>query len=118
MSDPEYDDEYYDGDDAVSEGGVEGMDPDHPLLARAQAALKKQLLDTRLVLDEKIREKTAELDVRSFGHTPSPALPSRAVPARATPTRPSTRCGGWTSYPMPFGKCLFLAIRPPFIHPA
>ena len=85
MSDPEYDDEYYeDGDEAVSEGGMEGLDPDHPLLARAQAALKKQLLDTRLDLDEKIREKNEELTVRSLPlavpHPLTNAFPSPAIP--------------------------------------
>ena len=43
---------------------MEGLDPDHPLLARAQAALKKQLEETRLDLEEKIREKNEELNVR------------------------------------------------------
>ena len=33
------------------------MDPDHPLLARAQAALAKQLKDTRTRLEEELREK-------------------------------------------------------------
>jgi hypothetical protein len=56
--------EYADGE---SEAGS-GMDPDHPLLARAQAALKKQLANTRQELDEKIREKSEELNVR---HPPS-----------------------------------------------
>lgn len=85
MSDPEYDDEYYDEDDAVSEGGMEGMDPDHPLLARAQAALKKQLLATRLDLDEKIREKNEELGV---SHQ-SVVVVAAAAGAAATPDRRS-----------------------------
>lgn len=74
MSDPEYDDDEEYGAEGEGEegGGMEGMDPDHPLLARAQAALKKQLLDTRLDLDEKIREKNEELNVR---HTPSCCFP-------------------------------------------
>ena len=79
MSDPEYDgDEYYDEGDAVSEGGMEGLDPDHPLLARAQAALKKQLEDTRLDLEEKIREKNEELNVRVPLLSVAVSLPMRA----------------------------------------
>lgn len=82
MSDPEHsgdegndarasgeDEEYYEEGDVSDEEGegsgpMEGLDPDHPLLARAQAALKKQLLDARQDLEERIREKTEELNVR------------------------------------------------------
>ena len=67
---PEYDDgaspEF--DPEALGDAGA-AMDPDHPLLARAQAALKKQLLETQRDLEERIREKSEELDVR-----PSPAL--------------------------------------------
>ncbi|ACO65634.1 predicted protein [Micromonas commoda] len=38
------------------------MDPDHPLLARAQAALRKQLEDRKRDVEERIREKEAELN--------------------------------------------------------
>lgn len=37
------------------------LDPDNPLLARAQAALKKQLHDTQLRLEGELREKNKQL---------------------------------------------------------
>jgi len=40
------------------------LDPDHPLLARAQRALKKQLESNKLRLDEELREKNILLNVR------------------------------------------------------
>ena len=52
----------YDSDGVDLTGG--GMDPDHPLLARAQAALRKQLEDRKRDVEERIREKEAELNVR------------------------------------------------------
>lgn len=42
--------------------GTGGMNPDHPLLARAQLALKKQLLDTEREVDEKIRQRREFVD--------------------------------------------------------
>lgn len=39
----------------------EFVDPDNPLLARAQAALKKQLADARLRLQGELREKNKQL---------------------------------------------------------
>ena len=50
----------YDSDGVDLTGG--GMDPDHPLLARAQAALRKQLEDRKRDVEERIREKEAELN--------------------------------------------------------
>lgn len=38
-----------------------GLDPDNPLLARAQAALRRQLQDTRLRLEGELREKNKQL---------------------------------------------------------
>jgi|AntAceMinimDraft_5_1070358.scaffolds.fasta_scaffold71224_2 hypothetical protein len=100
MSDPGSDDEYYaDGgveggsdDDDEDGSGMGGMDPDHPLLARAQAALKTQLLATRLGLDEKIREKTEELNVRARTGPGGPFAPI-CERARQTPNaRSALRC--------------------------
>lgn len=45
-----------------SSGGA--MNPDHPLLARAQAALKTQLQGNQQRLQEELREKNIMLDVR------------------------------------------------------
>lgn len=46
-------------------GGVGGaLDPDHPLLARAQRALKKQLESNKQRLDEELRERNIMLNVR------------------------------------------------------
>lgn len=39
------------------------MHPDHPLLIRAQEALKTQLLKTRTALGEEVREKARSLKV-------------------------------------------------------
>ena len=84
---PEYDDgaspEF--DPEALGDAGA-AMDPDHPLLARAQAALKKQLLETQRDLEERIREKSEELDVR-----PSPAL---VVPVPSPLARPETPTSG------------------------
>ena len=44
-----------------------GLDPSHPLLARAQAALKHQLVEARLRVEGVIREKTEDLKVRVCG---------------------------------------------------
>ena len=65
----------YDEDGVDLAGG--GMDPDHPLLARAQAALRKQLEDRKRDVEERIREKEAELNVRP---RPRPVPPARLIP--------------------------------------
>ena len=65
----------YDSDGVDLTGG--GMDPDHPLLARAQAALRKQLEDRKTDVEERIREKEAELNVRP---SPRPVPPARLIP--------------------------------------
>ena len=44
------------------------LDPDHPLLARAQRALKRQLEANKLRLDEELREKNIMLNVRRIAH--------------------------------------------------
>lgn len=43
------------------------LDPDHPLLARAQRALKQQLERNKLRLDEELRERNIMLNVRTAG---------------------------------------------------
>lgn len=53
-----------DEDDLDIFGSDGAMHPDHPLLARAQAALRKQLLESKLKLEEQLREKAEELKVR------------------------------------------------------
>eukprot|EP00192_Tetraselmis_astigmatica_P001068 CAMPEP_0117679654 /NCGR_PEP_ID=MMETSP0804-20121206/17928_1 /TAXON_ID=1074897 /ORGANISM="Tetraselmis astigmatica, Strain CCMP880" /LENGTH=1089 /DNA_ID=CAMNT_0005489087 /DNA_START=114 /DNA_END=3381 /DNA_ORIENTATION=- len=53
-------DDYDDGDSDVF-GSDGAMHPDHPLLARAQQALKEQLLEARLKLTEELREKNKAL---------------------------------------------------------
>jgi hypothetical protein len=53
--------EEYEDDDASTSSG---LDPSHPLLARAQAALKHQLVEARLRVEGVIREKTEDLKVR------------------------------------------------------
>jgi hypothetical protein len=97
---PEYDDgasanadeDAFDADGVSATGG---MDPDHPLLARAQAALKKQLLETKTDLEERIRERAEELDVRANpdprarARRPAPRLP-RARPSPSPPARDGT----------------------------
>ena len=84
----------YDSDGVDLTGG--GMDPDHPLLARAQAALRKQLEDRKRDVEERIREKEAELNVRP---RPRPVPPARLIPetrihpslSRFRPRRPPIR---------------------------
>lgn len=71
----------YDSDGVDLEGG--GMDPDHPLLARAQAALRKQLEDRKRDVEERIREKEAELNVR-----PRPRSPRVCRIPPISPVRP------------------------------
>ena len=50
-------------DPLLNEGGG-GLHPDHPLLARAQEALKKQLLANKKRLEDEYREKQNELKAR------------------------------------------------------
>lgn len=50
------------------EGLGGALDPDHPLLARAQRALKKQLENNKLRLDEELREKNIMLNVSASKH--------------------------------------------------
>ena len=57
---PEYDDGA--SPDLGGAAGTASMDPDNPLLARAQLALKKQLLNTQREVDEKIRKRREFLD--------------------------------------------------------
>lgn len=51
-------------EDAGGQPAAVGMHPDHPLLARAQDALKQQLLSEKQRLQEELREKTIMLNVR------------------------------------------------------
>lgn len=69
----------YDSDGVDLAGG--GMDPDHPLLARAQAALRKQLEDRKRDVEERIREKEAELNVRARPRSPASAESRPSVPS-------------------------------------
>ena len=65
-----------------------GMDPDHPLLARAQAALKAQLVTARENVESELREKHESLrvrdlsgDARTCAHLADrPALFTRGAP--------------------------------------
>ena len=54
-------------DDAIMNDANGGLHPDHPLLARAQEALKKQLLANKKRIDDEVREKQNELKVRNPG---------------------------------------------------
>jgi hypothetical protein len=49
---------------SVSQAADGELDPDHPLLQRAQTALKKQLLNTRKEIEDKIRARREHLEVR------------------------------------------------------
>jgi hypothetical protein len=51
-------------DDDDDDDALAGLPPDHPLLERAQRALRAQLLDSKRELEEKIKEKGDELNVR------------------------------------------------------
>jgi len=53
-----------DDDDDDDDDALAGLPPDHPLLERAQRALRAQLLDSKRELEEKIKEKGDELNVR------------------------------------------------------
>lgn len=53
-------------DDAIMNESDGGLHPDHPLLARAQEALKKQLLANKKRIDDEVREKQSELKVRKL----------------------------------------------------
>lgn len=56
-------------EDAVEDAGIfdgEGaLHPDHPLLRRAQEALKAQLVKAKAELEEVVREKSKALKVRA-----------------------------------------------------
>jgi hypothetical protein len=47
---------------SVSQAADGELDPDHPLLQRAQTALKKQLLNTRKEIEDKIRARREHLE--------------------------------------------------------
>lgn len=48
----------------LSDSATAGMDPDHPLLQRAQRALRQQLEARRAALDGELKEKRNALKVR------------------------------------------------------
>ena len=50
--------------DDIMNGAEGGLHPDHPLLARAQDALKKQLLANKKRLEDELREKNNAVKVR------------------------------------------------------
>ncbi len=60
-------------------GAGGGMNPDHPLLARAQALLKSQLETNKQRLEEELREKQNALKVSGLGRACSP-MASTLVP--------------------------------------
>ena len=67
-----------DDDDALA-----GLPPDHPLLERAQRALRAQLLDSKRELEEKIKEKggrAQRASSSSSGSTDRPAVASCTMP--------------------------------------
>lgn len=51
--------------DDIMNGADGGLHPDHPLLARAQEALKKQLLANKKRLEDELREKNNAVKVRN-----------------------------------------------------
>lgn len=51
------------GNDAERDPFENELDPDHALLQRAQQSLKSQLLQIKLDLDERVREKQKALKV-------------------------------------------------------
>ncbi len=55
-----------------------GLPPDHPLLARAQDALKKQLLTNKKRLEDEVREKQNALKVRQRRNPPAISLQRNA----------------------------------------
>lgn len=48
-------------------GGLAGLNPDHPLLQRAQQALKRQLLANKTRLEDELRERSNALKVPMRG---------------------------------------------------
>ena len=73
----------YDSDGVDLTGG--GMDPDHPLLARAQAALKAQIVAARENVEAQLREKHESLRVRGLFLGMPPPAPSPASRSRPPP---------------------------------
>lgn len=61
-----------------------GLRPDHPLLRRAQEALKAQFLATRTRLQDELREKANALKVRE---------------GVAVPSLLATSCKRWSPWP-------------------
>lgn len=55
--------EPYMDEDGVQLGGDGGLHPDHPLLARAQEALKRQLVANKMRVEGELREKQNALNV-------------------------------------------------------
>ena len=51
-------------DDPLLSGSGGALHPDHPLLARAQEALKKQLLENKKRIEDEYRAKQNELKAR------------------------------------------------------
>ena len=63
--------------DDIMNGADGGLHPDHPLLARAQDALKKQLLANKKRLEDELREKNNAVKVREETREEVPALSLR-----------------------------------------
>lgn len=66
-----------------------GMDPDHPLLARAQLALKAQLEARRAQLEGELKEKRNALKVRRVAR---PTVPGIGVAIRVLPHAGAAAC--------------------------
>jgi len=79
MADPEEERPGLDPEDAGE------MDPDHPLLARAQAALKAQIVAARENVEAQLREKHESLRVRGLFLGMPPPAPSPASRSRPPP---------------------------------
>ena len=85
------------GDDPLA-GLAEQLDPDHPLLARAQAALKAQLVGQRDNVEAELREAEETLRVRPSRWPFAPPLPAGRRTHAAGPAAP--RAGlTWTLAP-------------------
>ena len=90
---------YEDEVEEEEEDMFDELPPDHPLLARAQAALKSQLEETEQRLKEEFREKTEALKVRNVSLINDCGSLEFAYatgsPARAPSPRNNDRGGGF-----------------------
>ena len=91
------------------------MDADHPLLARAQAALKSQLEAAKYAVDTELREKAEALRVRAAAPcppsppplpraAPTPVRTARGPPAPPPPPGPVPAGGDAAGWPAPITR--------------